>query len=88
MHCRRTGKPLDVRLVVSEIRAEAGLGLARWRLWTSPQLQVRLSGRRMKRGGAFTTPALLVGRWARRDTIERYTYAERRGSTVPALATA
>ena len=34
VHRRRTGKPLDVRLVVSEIRAEAGLGLARWRLWT------------------------------------------------------
>ena len=35
VHRTRKGKPLDVRLVVSEIRAEAGLVLARWLLWTN-----------------------------------------------------
>jgi hypothetical protein len=146
---RRKGKPLDLRLVVSEIRTAEGEVLARWLLWTNltrevdaetialwyywrwmiesyfkllkraghhveqwqqtcafaiarrllvaamaciivwslarsaapkaaeaRQLLVRLSGRLMKRGVAFTEPALLAGMWvllAMLDTLEDYT---------------
>lgn len=155
-HVQRTrkGKPLDLRLVVSEIRDAAGAVLARWLLWTNlsrevdaettalwyswrwliesyfkllkragqhveqwqqtcaaaiarrllvaalacvvvwslarspaPQapearaLLVRLSGRLMKRGVAFTEPALLAGMWvllAMLDTLEDYTPAQLR----------
>jgi hypothetical protein len=35
VHRTRKGQPLDLRLVVSEIRDEAGVVLARWLLWTN-----------------------------------------------------
>lgn len=35
VHKTRKGKPLDVRLVVSEVRDEKGTVLARWLLWTN-----------------------------------------------------
>lgn len=35
MHRTRQGKPLDLRLVVSEVRDESGAVLARWLLWTN-----------------------------------------------------
>ena len=154
-HVHRTykGRPLDLRLVVSEVRDETGRVLARWLLWTNVwvvsaetialwyywrwriesyfkllktagqhveqwqqtcasaiarrllvtamacvvvwdlarsqapaaaearSLLVRLSGRLMKRGVAFTQPALLAGMWillAMLDTMEDYTYEELR----------
>jgi hypothetical protein len=154
VHRTRKGKPLALRLVVSEIRDEAGAVLARWLLWTNVsstvaaetialwyywrwkiesyfkllkraghhleqwqqtcaaalarrllvaamacvvvwllaraaprpaaqtrQLLVRLSGRLMKRGVAFTEPALLAGMWvllAMLDVLEEYTPAQLR----------
>ena len=153
VHRTRKGKPLSLRLVVSEVRDEAGAVLALWLLWTNVrgvkaetialwyywrwqiesyfkllkragqhveqwqqtcaaavarrwliaaaacvvvwalarssapkaaearQLLVRLSGRLMKRGVAFTEPALLAGMWvllAMLDTLEEYTPAQLR----------
>jgi hypothetical protein len=40
VHRTRAGKPLDLRLVVSEIRDEAGEVLARWLLWTNVSREV------------------------------------------------
>jgi hypothetical protein len=40
VHRTRKGKPLDLRLVVSEIRDEAGAVLSRWLLWTNVSREV------------------------------------------------
>lgn len=160
VHKTRKGKPLELRLVVSEVRAADGTVLAQWLLWTNVwnvtaavialwyywrwqiesyfkllkragqhveqwqqtsakaiacrllvaamgcvvvwalarsqaerapemrQLLVRLSGRLMRRGVAFTEPALLAGLWvllALLDTLEDYSPAQLRQLAAPFL---